>query len=213
MLFSLGIGSNIGMASCIITVIRDRFPKIVCWKLVIAISIIGICVGSIYTTPGGQFLIIFLDFYGASFVAFFFAIIELLTVTWIYGLDRFCHDVEFMLGRKIGVYWRICWGIVTPLMMIGIFIYFILTWESLKYQDYEFHPKMHGRKHQKFNLSNELIKFFISIRMVHFNVLLTATSNLGNLCSNESKGKNSNETICCSLQAKFFLGSRSKRNK
>jgi solute carrier family 6 amino acid transporter-like protein 5/7/9/14 len=144
MLFVLGIGSNIGMTNCIVTVIRDRFPHLKCWKVVIAVSTVGFSIGCLYTAPGGQFLIGLLDFYGASFVALILAIIELLTVSWIYGVDRLCHDIEFMLGRKTGVYWRVCWGIVTPLMMIGILVYFVLNWSSPTYNGYEYHPKMHG---------------------------------------------------------------------
>jgi len=144
MLFVLGIGSNIGMTSCITTVIRDKFPNIPCWKIVVAIASVGIVVGSIYTTPGGQFLITFLDFYGASFVALILAIVELMTVSWIYGVDRLCKDVEFMLGRKTGLYWRLCWGVVTPGMMIGIFVYFIWTWKPLTHQDYEYSQGMHA---------------------------------------------------------------------
>lgn len=144
MLFILGIGSNIGMVSCILTVIRDQFPKIKCWKIVIGIAIVGISVGSIYTTPGGQFLINFLDFYGASFVALILAIVELITVSSIYGVDRLCIDIEFMLKRKTGLFFRICWKFITPTMMIGIFIYFIYTWKPVDYQGYQYHPNLHG---------------------------------------------------------------------
>lgn len=144
MLFILGIGCNIGMTSCIMTVIRDRFPKIECWKIVIGIALVGISIGSIYTTPGGQFLINFLDFYGASFVALILAIIELITVSWIYGVDRLCIDVEFMLKRKTGIFYRVCWKFITPTMMIGIFIYFICTWKSVDYQGYQYSSEMHG---------------------------------------------------------------------
>ena len=56
MLFVFCIGSNLGMASCIMTVIRDRYPKIACWKIVLCIVIIGISVGCIYTTPVRSFL-------------------------------------------------------------------------------------------------------------------------------------------------------------
>lgn len=146
MLFVLGIGSNIGMTSTIMTVIRDRFPKIECWKIVIAIAIVGISIGCIYTTPGGQFLINFLDFYGASFVGLILAIIELLTVTWIYGVDRLCLDIEFMLNRKTGIYFVACWKFITPSMMIGIFVYFVWTFKLVDYQGYQYHSNMHGER-------------------------------------------------------------------
>lgn len=138
MLFLFCVGSNMGMASCIMTVIRDRYPEIKCWKIVLGIMTCGISIGSIYTTPGGQFVINLLDFYGASFVALVLATIELLTVGWIYGVDRFCKDIEFMLGRKTGIYWRACWKFVTPTIMIGIFGYFVFTWKPITYQDKEY---------------------------------------------------------------------------
>lgn len=145
MLFVLGIGSNIGMTGTVMTIVKDRFPHLECWKIVLSIAAVGMSVGTIYTTPGGQYLINLLDFYGASFVALVLAIVELLTVSWIYGVDRFCRDIEFMLGRKTGVYWRVCWGIITPLMMIGILTYFILKWKPLNYQGYEYKTSMHSK--------------------------------------------------------------------
>lgn len=132
-----------GMASCIMTVIRDRY-QVKCWKIVIAIVIFGVVIGSFYTTPGGQFIINLLDFYGASFVALILAIIELITVSWIYGVDRFCKDIEFMIGRRTGLYWRICWKIITPMIMIGILGYFVVTWQPLTYQDREYSIQLHA---------------------------------------------------------------------
>ncbi|CRL07421.1 CLUMA_CG020394, isoform A [Clunio marinus] len=165
MLFILGMGSNIGMCGCIITVVRDKFPQIPCWKVVLTIAGIGIAIGSLYTTPYGQYLINFLDFYGASFVALILSIVELLTVSWIYGVDRFCGDIEFMLKRKTGLYWRICWAFITPFMMIGIFLYFIATWRTLTYQGIEYSSKMHkfGWFISFFCLSHLIIIIFYEI--------------------------------------------------
>ncbi|CRK88594.1 CLUMA_CG002360, isoform A [Clunio marinus] len=144
MLFFFCVGSNMGMASCIMTVIRDRYPKVKCWKIVIGIVCFGVSTGCFYTSPGGQFLVNLFDFYGASFVALVLATIELITVSWIYGVDRFCKDIEFMLRRQTGIYWRLCWKFVTPTIMIGIFCYFIFTWELLTYQDREYSFNMHA---------------------------------------------------------------------
>ena len=51
MLFMLGIGSNIAMMSCIMTVIRDRFTKVKNWHAALALAVIGVALGSIYVTP------------------------------------------------------------------------------------------------------------------------------------------------------------------
>lgn len=51
MLFMLGIGSNIGMASSIMTVIRDKFPNLKHWTVSVGIAVVGFTVGIVYTTP------------------------------------------------------------------------------------------------------------------------------------------------------------------
>lgn len=85
MLFVLGIGSNVGMASCLMTVIKDQFSTAKHWVIVMIIAVVGFLIGLIYITPGGQFILNFVDFYGASFIALVLAIVELVAVGWIYG--------------------------------------------------------------------------------------------------------------------------------
>jgi solute carrier family 6 amino acid transporter-like protein 5/7/9/14 len=63
------------------------------------------------------------DHFAGTFLIFALAILELTAIIWIYGLDNFCWDIEYMLHRKTGIYWRLSWGIITPLFMIAIFIY------------------------------------------------------------------------------------------
>jgi len=65
------------------------------------------------------------------------AVVETVAVMWWYGVENFCNDLEFMLKRKVGVYWRICWGIVTPSLLIIIFVYFLVTISRLTYGTYE----------------------------------------------------------------------------
>lgn len=43
-----------------------------------------------------------------------------------------------MLKRKVGVYWRISWSIVTPLVLLFILIYFLFNIERLKYDKYDY---------------------------------------------------------------------------
>ncbi|XP_017154046.1 sodium-dependent nutrient amino acid transporter 1 isoform X1 [Drosophila miranda] len=135
MLFVLGIGSNIAMTSCSVTAIRDRFPHFKQWQCSLFIAIISFAIGLMYITPGGQYMLTLVDFFGASMIALVLGIAELYTIGWIYGTDRLCKDIEFMLGRKVGLYWRLCWSIFTPLIMTVILIYFYATYEPLTYND------------------------------------------------------------------------------
>ncbi|XP_030377442.1 sodium-dependent nutrient amino acid transporter 1 isoform X2 [Scaptodrosophila lebanonensis] len=135
MLFVLGIGSNIAMTSCTVTAIRDRFPNFKQWQCALLIACVSFAIGLVYITPGGQFMLTLVDFFGASMIALVLGIAELYTIGWIYGTDRLCKDVEFMMGRKVGKYWRLCWAVITPLIMTVILIYFYATYEPLTYNN------------------------------------------------------------------------------
>lgn len=134
MLFVLGVGSTVGMASCIIRVIRDQFTALPSWILTVFVALIGFFVSLVYITPGGQFVLNLVDFFGVSFTGLVFAIGELVAVAWIYGVKRFCDDIYFMSGQKTGYYWRICWGILSPVMMIGVLVYFLVDLKELTYK-------------------------------------------------------------------------------
>ncbi|XP_064537865.1 sodium-dependent nutrient amino acid transporter 1 [Drosophila montana] len=138
MLFVLGIGSNVGMVSCLTTVLKDQFTQIKQWHIVVFISIVGYLLGLLYITPGGQYVLNLLDFFGATFVALVLAIFELLAIGWVYGVKRVCRDVEFMLGIKTSIYYRICWAVITPLLMFAILVYMLALYEPLKYKDYTY---------------------------------------------------------------------------
>lgn len=104
MLFVLGVGSNIAMTSCVMTVIRDQFPNVKAWHAACGVTLVGLLIGFVYVTPviletcstfvfcfyrdlfqGGQFILNLVDFFGASFTAFILAIAELIAFGWVYG--------------------------------------------------------------------------------------------------------------------------------
>lgn len=95
------------------------------------------------------------DFYGCSFVTLILAIIELVTIGWIYGVPRLCKDIKFMLGFNPNLYWRICWRYLvgkfafwwenlnkneinfqTPGIMIFIFVYDLLNFKKITFDGY-----------------------------------------------------------------------------
>lgn len=54
MLYTLGIGSAVALASAVITVICDQFPRFKYWMVTLAICAIGFLVGLVYVTPVSQ---------------------------------------------------------------------------------------------------------------------------------------------------------------
>ncbi len=54
------------------------------------------------------------------------------------GLNNFLRDVEFMLGFKLGIYWKFTWGFFIPFSLMGIFVYSLSnfrTFDSGKYPE------------------------------------------------------------------------------
>nr|CAD7194294.1 unnamed protein product [Timema douglasi] len=136
MLFTLGVGSAVALVSSIITIICDQFPHLKHWIVTSVVCCLCFLIGLIYVTPGGQYILNLVDFYGVTFVVFVLAVIEVMGVHWIYGLNNFCDDLEFMQGSKVGLYWRLCWGLITPVILFIVLIYFLVQMEPLKYGDY-----------------------------------------------------------------------------
>lgn len=135
MLFTLGIGTNVGVTSCCVTAIRDSFPKLSQMTASIGLVIVSFCIGLVYVTPGGQFILNLVDNYAGSMMVLFVAIFELFVLGWWYGVRRVCKDANMMINQKTSWYWRSCWGVITPLIMLVILIYTYVSYVPLDYKD------------------------------------------------------------------------------
>ncbi|CAH0667345.1 unnamed protein product [Chilo suppressalis] len=140
MMSVLGVGSAVALMSTINTVMMDAFPRVRTVYMSALCCTIGFCIGLIYVTPGGQYILELVDHYGGTFLALFCAIAEIVGVFWIYGLENVTLDIEFMLGIKTSFYWRMCWVFITPVMMIIVFIYALVTSEALKFGADYYYP-------------------------------------------------------------------------
>lgn len=112
------------MTSSIVTAVRDHFNKVTHWQGILAVAFIGITCGSVYYTQSGGDLIDLIDHYAATFVVFNLVIFELITFCYIYGVDRLCKDIKFMLNFEPGYYWTICWRFLTPGMTLLLVLYY-----------------------------------------------------------------------------------------
>ncbi|XP_026300890.1 sodium-dependent nutrient amino acid transporter 1 isoform X2 [Apis mellifera] len=144
MLYVLGIGSAIALAGSLITIIRDQFPNLKHIYVVLGTVTFGFCAGIIYCTPGGQFMLELIDYYAASFVVFILATLEITGIFWIYGLENFLDDVEYMLKRRPSAYWRLCWGVITPLLLAVILVYTLISLTPLTYSGISYPDSAHA---------------------------------------------------------------------
>mgnify|MGYP003402285269 CR=1 FL=1 len=141
MMFVLGVGSTVGLMSTITTNVKDYFPKIDIGNIAGVCTLSGFIIGLIYCTQGGLHAIGIVDHFTAESMVFLFATFELLGIVWVYGIQNICWDVEFMLGKKLSAYWRICWAVIMPIFMLGCCVFLFMNLTSpmngeIPYADY-----------------------------------------------------------------------------
>ncbi|XP_012694184.1 sodium- and chloride-dependent transporter XTRP3 isoform X1 [Clupea harengus] len=131
MLLLLGMGSMLGNVTAIITPLRDfkvlarNFSNETLNGLVCLFCLL---LGLGFTTRSGNYWFTMFNEYGATFSLLFIVLIEVVTVSYIYGLKRFEKDIEDMLGHRPNWYWKIMWAVVSPVLLISLFIFYIVDY-------------------------------------------------------------------------------------
>uniref|UniRef100_A0A6Q2ZFF1 Transporter n=1 Tax=Esox lucius TaxID=8010 RepID=A0A6Q2ZFF1_ESOLU len=54
-------------------------------------------------------------------IAFF----ETIAVVYVYGIRRFSDDLEFMTGRRPNIFWKVCWLVISPLMLLVVLVAYV----------------------------------------------------------------------------------------
>ncbi|KAI4830184.1 hypothetical protein KUCAC02_001834, partial [Chaenocephalus aceratus] len=120
MLLTLGLDTMFATIETIVTSVSDEFPKYLRKNkplfTLIFCAIFFVC-GFPMITENGMFMLQLVDTYAASYSLVIIAICELLGISYLYGLQRFCEDIEMMIGFQPNRFWRICWGFVTPTIL------------------------------------------------------------------------------------------------
>uniref|UniRef100_UPI0037E739EF sodium- and chloride-dependent transporter XTRP3-like n=1 Tax=Semicossyphus pulcher TaxID=241346 RepID=UPI0037E739EF len=130
MLLLLGMGSMLGNVTAIVTPLRDfkvvsrmsneLFNGLVC--------LFCLLLGLGFTTTSGNYWFTMFNDYGATFSLLFIVLIEVISVSYIYGIKRFEKDIEDMLGHRPNLYWKIMWVVVSPVLLIALFIFYIINY-------------------------------------------------------------------------------------
>jgi solute carrier family 6 serotonin transporter-like protein 4 len=64
------------------------------------------------------YLVNLLNIYGPGISILFVVFVEAAGVCWFYGVDRFSHDIEKMIGHTPGIFWRVCWTYISPVFLL-----------------------------------------------------------------------------------------------
>ncbi|KAJ4931568.1 hypothetical protein JOQ06_025863 [Pogonophryne albipinna] len=89
-------------------------------------------VGLIFLQGSGNYWLSLFDTYGGSIPLLVVAFCEMFSVVYIYGIDRFNDDIEFMIGHKPNFFWQASWRVISPLIMLVILVFYFITKVSEK---------------------------------------------------------------------------------
>ncbi|XP_004621449.1 sodium-dependent neutral amino acid transporter B(0)AT1 [Sorex araneus] len=130
MLFCLGLSSMFGNMEGVVVPLQDlkvipkKWPK----ELLTGIICLGTYLLAIlFTLNSGQYWLSLLDGYAGSIPLLVIAFCEMFAVVYVYGVDRFNKDIEFMIGHKPNIFWQIMWRVVSPVLMLVIFLFFFVV--------------------------------------------------------------------------------------
>lgn len=140
MLLTLGIDSAMGGMESVITGLSDEFKFLHRHRELFTLFIV-LCTFFISlscVTNGGIYVFTLLDHFAAGTSILFGVLIEAIGISWFYGVSRFSDDIKEMIGKRPGLYWRLCWKFVSPCFLLFVVVVSIITYKSPKYGNYTF---------------------------------------------------------------------------
>ncbi|XP_067270430.1 sodium- and chloride-dependent creatine transporter 1 isoform X2 [Pseudorasbora parva] len=92
-------------------------------------------------TQGGMYVFQLFDYYSASGMTLLWqAFWECVVVAWVYGADRFMDDIARMIGYRPFPWMKWCWSFITPCVCMGIFLFHLLNYKPLTYNNVYVYP-------------------------------------------------------------------------
>jgi len=146
MLFLLGLDSEFALFETVMVAIFDTFPRLRGQKIGVTSAMCFACflLGLPCITQSGQYVLDLMDTYGASISVMVIAVAEMIAIMWGYGANNFCKDLQAMLGFYPGLYFKVCWVIISPLLLIVILVAALVDWTKPSYGPIPYPDWAHG---------------------------------------------------------------------
>ncbi|RXM35525.1 Sodium-dependent neutral amino acid transporter B(0)AT1 [Acipenser ruthenus] len=130
MLFCLGLSSMFGNMEGVLVPLQDLnvFPK--SWPkeaLTGLICLVSFLIALIFVQASGNYWLALFDEFAGSIPLLIIGFCEMVGVVYIYGIDRFNDDIEFMIGHKPNIFWQATWRVISPLVMLVILLFYFVT--------------------------------------------------------------------------------------
>ncbi|XP_062292300.1 sodium-dependent neutral amino acid transporter B(0)AT3-like [Scomber scombrus] len=138
MLFSLGLSSMFGNLEGVLNPISDLklVPKWIPNELVTAvICLISFSVALIFTQGSGNYWVEVFNSYVGSVPLLIIAFFEIVGVIYVYGMKNFSEDIYFMTGRRPNIFWKACWMVISPVMLLVVLVAYVII-QAQKHPSY-----------------------------------------------------------------------------
>lgn len=141
MIILLGLDSEFVGLEALATAISDLYPsffhvghrrKI----LLLTICTVSFLIGLVMVTEGGLYIFQLFDYYACSgMTLLLFAFLQSVCIGWVYGADRFYDNIEDMIGYRPLPLIKYCLKYVTPVICLGTFIFSLVKYTPLKFNN------------------------------------------------------------------------------
>ncbi|XP_053481628.1 sodium- and chloride-dependent creatine transporter 1 isoform X1 [Ictalurus furcatus] len=143
MLLLLGLDSQFVGVEGFVTGILDLLPyKFNKREIAVAICcLLCFVIDLSMVTQGGMYVFQLFDYYSASGMTLLWqAFWECVVVAWVYGADKFMDDIACMIGYRPFPWMKWCWSIFTPCVCMGIFVFNLVNYKPLTYNNVYVYP-------------------------------------------------------------------------
>uniref|UniRef100_A0A8B9HUV9 Transporter n=1 Tax=Astyanax mexicanus TaxID=7994 RepID=A0A8B9HUV9_ASTMX len=130
MLFCLGLSSMFGNIEGVLVPLQDLkiFPKSWSKEAISGVTCLVCCfIGLIFVQGSGNYWLALFDSFAGSIPLLITGFCEMVGVVYVYGIDRFNEDLKFMIGHKPNIFWQSTWRVISPLIMLVIFLFYFAT--------------------------------------------------------------------------------------
>uniref|UniRef100_A0A8C2WRP7 Transporter n=1 Tax=Cyclopterus lumpus TaxID=8103 RepID=A0A8C2WRP7_CYCLU len=138
MLFSLGLSSMFGQIEGVLTPINDLkvVPKWIPHELVTGVvCLISFLTALIFTQGSGNYWVEVFNSYVGSVPLLIIAFFELTGVAYGRGMKTFSEDIYFMTGKRPNIFWKACWMVISPLMLLVVLVAYVVI-QAQKHPSY-----------------------------------------------------------------------------
>ncbi|XP_041665108.1 sodium-dependent neutral amino acid transporter B(0)AT1-like [Cheilinus undulatus] len=130
MLFCLGVSTLFGNIEGVVVPLKDlkilphKWPQ----EAVTGVTcVIAFIISLLFAQHSGFYWVTLFDNFAGSVPLLTIGFFEMIAVVYIYGIDRFNEDIKFMIGSKPSIFWQVSWRFVSPLVVLVILVFYLVT--------------------------------------------------------------------------------------